>query len=137
MRFFLFHILYISYCTQFKRRNYKLTEEERIVVEMLLMDVDAKSRQAKIYSEVADKTLESLRSDVESYQNSDVKSYKRKQGVSGWTVFRWGAAGAGLGALGKRESLREFYRGHFCLGNLRFYTSVHKGRLHQQVCRAT
>ena len=37
----------------------------------------------------------------------------------------------------KRESLREFYRGHFCLSNLRFYTSVHKGRLHQQVCRAT
>ena len=93
------------------------------------MDVDAKSRQAKIYSEVAHKTLKSL--------NSDVESYKRKQGVSGWTVFRWGAAGAGLGALGKRESLREFYRGHFCLGNLRFYTSVHKGRLHQQVCRAT
>ena len=95
------------------------------------MDVEAKSRQAKIYSEVADKTLKSLRSDVESY--------KRKQGVSGRTVIQWGAAGAGyrLGALAKRESLREFYRGHFCLGNLRFYTSVHKGRLHQQVCRAT
>ena len=37
----------------------------------------------------------------------------------------------------QRESRREFYRGHFCRGNLRFYTSVHKGRLHQQVCRAT
>ena len=96
---------------------------------MLLMDVEAKSRQAKTYSEVADKTLKSLRSHVESY--------KRKQGVSGRAVIQWGAAGAGLGALGKRESLREFYRGHFCLGNLRFYTSVHEGRLHQQVCRAT
>ena len=27
----------------------------------------------------------------------------------------------------KRESLREFYRGHV-------YTRIHKGRLHQQVC---
>ena len=84
------------------------------------MDVDAKSRQAKIYSEVVDKTLKSL--------NSDVKFYQRKQRVSGRTVFQWGAAGVALGALGKRKSLREFYRGHFCLGNLRFYTSVHKGR---------
>ena len=129
MHFFLFHILYISYCTQFKRRNYKLTEEERVEVEMLLEDVKTKWRQAKIYSEAAYKTLKSF--------NSDVESYQRKQGVSGWTVFQWGAAGAGFGALGKRESLREFYRRHFCLGNLRFYTSVHKGRLHQQVCRAT
>ena len=37
----------------------------------------------------------------------------------------------------KRESLHEFYRGHFCLGNLRFYTTVHKSRSHQQVCRTT
>ena len=57
------------------------------------MDVEAKSRQAKNYFEVAEKTLESF--------YSDVKSYRREQGVSGWNVFRWGAAGAGLGALGK------------------------------------
>ena len=64
---------------------------------MLLMDVEATSDQAQIYFEDADETLLSFFSDVESY--------RREQGVSGWNVFRWGAAGAvagaGLGALGK------------------------------------
>ena len=54
------------------------------------MDVDAKSKQAKIYFEAADETLKSLYSDIASYLSP-----------SGWNVFGWGAAGAGLGALGK------------------------------------
>ena len=60
---------------------------------MLLMDVEAKSQQAKIYFEVVEKTLESFYFDVESYRS--------EQGVSGWNVFGWAAAGAGLGAIGK------------------------------------
>ena len=54
------------------------------------MDVDAKSQQAKIYFEAGDKTLRSLYSDLESYLSA-----KR------WDTFGCGAAGAGLGALGK------------------------------------
>lgn len=68
---------------ELKRRNYKLTEEEKLKVEMLLMDVDAKSQQAKIYFEAGDKTLKSLYSDLESYLSA-----KR------WKAFGWGAAGA-------------------------------------------
>ena len=86
----LFHILYISYSTQLKRRNYILTEEEKLKVEMLLMDAEAKSQQCKIYVEAGDKTLKSLYSDLESYQSANR-----------WNAFGWGAAGAGLGALGK------------------------------------
>ena len=54
------------------------------------MNVDAKSQQAKIYFEAADKTLKSLYSEIDSYLSAN-----------GWNVFRWGVAGAGLGALGK------------------------------------
>ena len=36
----------------------------------------------------------------------------------------------------ERESLREFYRGYFCLGNPRLH-SMHRSRLHQQFYRAT
>lgn len=75
-----------------ERRNYKLTEEEKFEVEMLLMDVKAKWRQAKIYFEAANKTLKSLRSKVDSYKN--------EKGVSGWNVFKTVAAGAMVGAVG-------------------------------------
>ncbi|XP_044173905.1 uncharacterized protein LOC114958401 [Acropora millepora] len=75
---------------ELKRRNYILTEEEKLKVEMLLMDVDAKSQQAQIYFEAADRTMKSLYSDMKSYLSA-----------SGWDVFGWGAAGVGLGALGK------------------------------------
>ena len=57
---------------------------------MRLMDVDAKSQQAKIYFEAGDKTLKSLYSDIESYQSANR-----------WNAIGWGTAGAGLGALGK------------------------------------
>ncbi|KAK2574386.1 hypothetical protein P5673_000545 [Acropora cervicornis] len=76
-----------------ERRNYKLTEEEKFEVEMLLMDVEAKLRQAEIYVEAADKTLTSLR--------SKAKSYKNEKGVSGWKVFQTVVAGALVGAAGK------------------------------------
>jgi len=75
-----------------ERRNYKLTEEEKFEVEMLLMDVKAKRRQAKIYFEAANKTLESLRSKVISCKN--------EKGVNGWKVFQMVVAGALVGAVG-------------------------------------
>lgn len=54
------------------------------------MDVDAKSQQAQIYFEAADRTLKSLYSDMKPYISA-----------SEWDVFAWGVAGAGLGAVGK------------------------------------
>ena len=54
------------------------------------MDVETKSQQAQIYFEAADRTLKSLFSDMKSYKSA-----------SGWDVFRWGVAGAGIGAVGK------------------------------------
>ena len=75
-------------------RDYELTDKEMAKVKRLLLDVEAKSQQAKIYAEVAEKTLVSL--------SSEVDSYRREQNVrSGWNVLGAVAAGAGLGALGK------------------------------------
>ncbi|XP_068722077.1 uncharacterized protein [Montipora capricornis] len=73
-------------------RDYEPTEKEMAKVKRLLLDLEAISKQAEIYAEAADKTLVSLTSEVESY--------KREQGVSGWNVFLSVIAGAGVGALG-------------------------------------
>ena len=54
------------------------------------MDAEAKSQQAKNYFEAGDKTLKSLYYDLESYRSANR-----------WNAFGWGAAGVGLGALGK------------------------------------
>lgn len=62
-----------------EKRDYKLTEKERIKVKRLLLDVEAKSQQAEIYVEAAEKALESLPSEVDSYE--------KEQSVSGWDVF--------------------------------------------------
>ena len=59
------------------------------------MDVEAKSKQLKTYFEEAEKTLDSLSFDVESY------------GSSGWNVFLSvvvGAGAAGAAGLGKKTS---------------------------------
>ena len=74
-------------------RDYELTEKEMVKVKRLLLDVEAKSQQAEIYVEAAEKALESLPSEIESY--------RREQAVSGMNVFRAVAAGLGVGALGK------------------------------------
>lgn len=72
-----------------KGRNYKLTVEQKFEMEMLLMDVEAKSKQLKTYFEEAEKTLDSLSFEVESY------------GSSGWNVFLSVVVGAGAaGAAG-------------------------------------
>ena len=60
---------------------------------MLLMDVEAKSEQFNICLNKAQKTLKCL--------SSEVESYRREQGVSGWNVFLSVAAGASVGGLGK------------------------------------
>lgn len=73
-------------------RDYEPTEKEMVKVKRLLLDVEAISQQAEIYAEAAGKTLVSLFSEVESYE--------RVQGVSGWNVFLSVVAGAGVGALG-------------------------------------
>ena len=58
------------------------------------MKVEAKWKQVKIYVEVAEKAMESL--------SSDVDSYRREQGVSGWKVFLPAAVGAVVGGtIGK------------------------------------
>ena len=57
------------------------------------MDVKAKRRQAKIYFEAANKTLESFRSKVISCKN--------EKDVNGWKVFQMVVAGALVGAVGK------------------------------------
>ncbi|XP_067033078.1 uncharacterized protein [Acropora muricata] len=75
-----------------KTRSYRLTEDEKYEVEMLLMDVEAKSEQFNIFFKKAQKTLKCL--------SSEVESYRREQGVSGWNVFLSVAAGVGLGGLG-------------------------------------
>ena len=59
----------------------------------LLEKVERKSGDAKTSVEAAEKALVSLYSEVDSYQ--------KEQGASGWTVFRAAAVGAGAGALGK------------------------------------
>ena len=75
-------------------RDYELTEKERVKVKRLLLDIEAKSQQAEIYIEAAEKVLESLPSEVDSYE--------KEQGVSGWNVFVPAAAGAVVGtAAGK------------------------------------
>ena len=81
---------YISYCTQLEKRDYKLTEKERIKVKRLLLDVEAKSQQAEIYVEAAEKALESLPSEVDSYE--------KEQSVSGWDVFVPAVVGTAFGA---------------------------------------
>lgn len=81
---------YISYCTQLEMRDYELTEKERIKVKRLLLDIEAKSQQAEIYVEAAEKALESLTSEVDSYE--------KKQGVSGWDVFVPAVVGTAVGA---------------------------------------
>lgn len=70
-----------------KERNYKLTVEQKFEMEMLLMDVEAKSKQLKTYFEEAGKTLDSLSFDVESY------------GSSGWNGFLSVVVGAGAAGL--------------------------------------
>ncbi|XP_015773413.1 PREDICTED: uncharacterized protein LOC107351632 [Acropora digitifera] len=71
-------------------RDYELTEKETVKVKKLLLGVEAKLKQAEIYVEAAEKALMSLSSEVDSYQ--------KEQGVSGWKVFVAGAAGAVVGA---------------------------------------
>lgn len=71
-------------------RDYELTEKERIKVKRLLLDVEAKSQQAEIYVEAAEKALESLPSEVDSYE--------KEQGVSGWDVFVPAVVGTAFGA---------------------------------------
>ena len=75
-------------------RDYELTEKEMAKVKRLLLDVKAKSQQAEIYLEAAEKALKSI--------SPEVDSYEKEQGVSGWNVFLSAAVGAGTGmALGK------------------------------------
>ena len=71
-------------------RDYELTEEEMGKVKRLLIGFEAKSQQAKIYVEAAEKALVSLPSEVESYQ--------KEQSVSGWNVYCSALGGAGVGA---------------------------------------
>ncbi|XP_015778843.1 PREDICTED: uncharacterized protein LOC107356734 [Acropora digitifera] len=71
-------------------RDYELTEKEMVKVKRLLMGVEAKSQQAGIYVEAAEKALVSLPSEVDSYQ--------KEQGVSGWNVHCSALGGAGVGA---------------------------------------
>ncbi|XP_067033084.1 uncharacterized protein [Acropora muricata] len=71
-------------------RDYELTEEEMGKVKRLLIGFEAKSQQAKIYVEAAERALVSLPSEVESYQ--------KEQSVSGWNVYCSALGGAGVGA---------------------------------------
>ena len=73
-------------------RDYELTEKETVKVKRLLLDIEAKSQQAGIYVEAAEKALVSL--------SPEVDSYEKEQRVSGWNLFLSVAAGAGAGALG-------------------------------------
>ena len=79
-------------------RDYELTEKEMGKVKRLLIDVEAKSQQAKIFVKAAERALVFLPSEVESYQ--------KEQGVNEWNVYVSAAAGAGVGAAsGKCVSL--------------------------------
>ena len=60
-----------------------------------------------------------------SPEEETLKSYKSK-----------GICSIALKSLKKRESLREFYGATFALAT-HFHTSMHKGRLRQQVCCVT
>ena len=71
-------------------RDYELTEKEMVKVKRHLIGVEAKSQQAKIYVEEAERALVSLPSELEAYQ--------KEQCVSGWSVYRSTVAGAGVGA---------------------------------------
>ena len=63
-------------------------------MKILLLDVKAKTQQAEIYVEAAEKAFESFPSEVDSYE--------KEQGVRGWNIFLPAAVGAGVGAtLGK------------------------------------
>lgn len=116
-----------------KRGNYQLNKKEKTSVEALLLRVEAKWRQVKIYVEKAEETLK--------YLSEEVEFYRTEQGVSGWNVFLSVAAGAGVGgALGAVfypvvEPANLVYGGGFLggVGSILFQREVN----HALLCRAS
>lgn len=106
---------------ELKTRSYTFTEDQKLNVEMHLMDVKAKSEQVQVLLEEAEKTMASLFSDLESYRGEEE--------VSGWKVFLSVFAGAVVGGLGAAFSPAPVVVVAGLMGGIRGYQSAGKGNV--------